>query len=385
MEFYEEALSLCCDLTINRVSPSMWQLLEVLYGVFNRDGIDYFIEMMPVLHNYITVDTDAFLSNPAYILAIFNMCKDMLEKDPGEDPECHAAKLLEVIILQCKDKRSVDQYIPMFVQTVLARLSKEIKTSELRTMCLQVAIAALYYDANIFFDALQKCQLPTGMVGDSVVHHFIEQWLQDTDCFIGLHDRKLSILGLCRILEVGPQVPGVAPNTGRFIPSILLLFEGLKRAYENQQDSDDDSDDDSSSEIDSNDGDILGSDEDEIDESSQMYLESLQEKINTTGEQLGVSAHIEDDDVSSDGDMYEETSLESFTTPIDEDGSVDEYEVFKTVFETIQTNSPDWYAELVSGLTEQDGRFMQDVFTLCAQRKASKESKTIEQQGGEFC
>jgi hypothetical protein len=38
--------------------------------------------------------------------------------------------------------------------------------------------------------------------------------------------------------------------------------------------------------------------------------------------------------------MYEETSLESFTTPIDEDGSVDEYEVFKTVFETIQTNSP---------------------------------------------
>jgi hypothetical protein len=64
MEFYEEALSLCCDLTINRVSPSMWQLLEVLYGVFNRDGIDYFIEMMPVLHNYITVDTDAFLSNP---------------------------------------------------------------------------------------------------------------------------------------------------------------------------------------------------------------------------------------------------------------------------------------------------------------------------------
>lgn len=69
----------------------------------------------------------------------------------------------------------------------------------------------------------------------------------------------------------------------------MLLFEGLKRAYENQQDSDDDSDDDSSSEIDSNDGDILGSDEDEIDESSQMYLESLQEKINTTGEQLGVS------------------------------------------------------------------------------------------------
>jgi hypothetical protein len=62
------------------------------------------------------------------------------------------------------------------------------------------------------------------MVGDSVVHHFIEQWLQDTDCFIGLHDRKLSILGLCRILEVGPQVPGVAPNTGRYVNLKHIFF-----------------------------------------------------------------------------------------------------------------------------------------------------------------
>lgn len=32
----------------------------------------------------------------------------VLTGDPGEDPECHAAKLLEVIILQCKG-RGIDQ------------------------------------------------------------------------------------------------------------------------------------------------------------------------------------------------------------------------------------------------------------------------------------
>lgn len=32
----------------------------------------------------------------------------ILTGDPGEDPECHAAKLLEVIILQCKG-RGIDQ------------------------------------------------------------------------------------------------------------------------------------------------------------------------------------------------------------------------------------------------------------------------------------
>ena len=275
-----------------------------------------------------------------YIIALFNMCKNMLENEPGEDPECHAAKLLEVIILQCgKNSQVINQYIPMFMQLVLTRLSKEIKTSELRTMCLQVAIAALYYDTSLFFASLQSCQLPNGMTGVPVIKHFIEQWLHDTDCFIGIHDRKLSILGLCKILEAGPQVPGVSDNAARFIPSLLLLFDGLKRAYEQQQESDEDSDEESDDESDV-DEEELASDEDEIDESSQMYLETLADKVNKSGNQFELSAHIEDGDLSDDDDLFEETSLEGFTTPLDEDGSIDEYDAFKNVFDGIQTKSP---------------------------------------------
>lgn len=61
----------------------------------------------------------------------------MLTTSPGEDPECHAAKLLEVIILQCKGQ--IDFVIPMFVELALSRLTREVKSSELRTMCLQVS------------------------------------------------------------------------------------------------------------------------------------------------------------------------------------------------------------------------------------------------------
>lgn len=31
--------------------------------------------MMPALHNYVTVDTPAFLSNPENLQIIYNMCK----------------------------------------------------------------------------------------------------------------------------------------------------------------------------------------------------------------------------------------------------------------------------------------------------------------------
>lgn len=53
----------------------MWKVLELMYQLFQKDGFDYFTDMMPALHNYITVDTQAFLSNENHIVAMFNMCK----------------------------------------------------------------------------------------------------------------------------------------------------------------------------------------------------------------------------------------------------------------------------------------------------------------------
>ena len=273
MEFYEEAMSLSCDLTAKRISPDMWKMLEVMYTVFQRDGFDYFSDMMPALHNYITVDTPTFLSSPDYMMAMYNMCKTMLEGDPGEDPECHAAKLLEVIILQCKGM-NIDQAIPIFVELVLKRLTREVKTSELRTMCIQVIIAALYYNPVLLLEILDKIQIP-GMQG-GVWRHFLQQWIHDTDCFIGLHDRKLCVLGLIHLLQM-PDNAAVTEQSQQLLPSLLLLFDGLKRAYA-ARDAEDDSDEEDSDE-EGIDSEILDSDEDEIDDEGQAYLESLQEKV----------------------------------------------------------------------------------------------------------
>jgi len=309
----------------------MWKLLELVYETFNRDGLDYFTDMMPLLHNYVTVDTDAFLANPDRPKALVDMCKTMLEKDPGEDPECHAGKLLEVIVLQCKG-RNVHELVTSSAQLALGRLQREIRTSELRTMCIQVAIATLYFDPNLLFGVLQNSE---------VISQFIAQWLDDTDCFIGIHDRKLCILGLCQLLNM-PNVPGVSANASKMMPIFIMLFDGLRRAYEAAQESDDDEDSDEDEEGDDDDGETLESDEDEIDEEGQAYLESLQRRANkaaaaATGMQITATIGYqhngegqEDDDDDADSDLYEETSMESYTTPIDdEDAGPDEYNIFK--------------------------------------------------------
>lgn len=104
----------------------------------------------------------------------------MLTSNPGEDPECHAAKLMEVIILQCKGQ--IDSVIHMFVELALSRLTREVQSSELRTMCLQVVIAALYYNPQLLLSIMDKMSQPSN---EPIISHFIKQWLHDTDCFLG--------------------------------------------------------------------------------------------------------------------------------------------------------------------------------------------------------
>lgn len=105
----------------------------------------------------------------------------MLNGNQTEESEGTAAKLLEIIILQCKGK--IDECIPSFVELALSRLTREVKTSELRTMCLQVVIAALYYNPQLLLQILERLPLPAN--NESICSHFIKQWIHDTDCFLG--------------------------------------------------------------------------------------------------------------------------------------------------------------------------------------------------------
>lgn len=67
-----------------------------------------------------------------------------------------------------------------------------------------------------------------------------------------LHDRKLCVLGLCTLISMAPaRPPAVNECATQIIPSLILLFEGLKRAYAAKvTDGDDDENDEEESDID---------------------------------------------------------------------------------------------------------------------------------------
>lgn len=258
--------------------------------------------------------------------------------EAGEDPECHAAKLLEVIILQCKGQ--IDTCVPSFVELVLGRLMQEVKSSELRTMCLQVnstmhetptsnnyshyliriqvLIAALYYNPELLLQILEKLQGQLQQLGGQPLSaHFIKQWIADTDCFLGIHDRKLYVLGLCTAMSLGGNKPPIMNELAeKVLPSMLLIFEGLKRAYQAraQEGEEEESEDEDDEDCEGNFTELnisssykprlnyccvldfpeaLSSDEDEIDELSNSYLENLENFATQKAAEHGIEMNAE--------------------------------------------------------------------------------------------
>ncbi|KAG8438463.1 hypothetical protein GDO86_004870 [Hymenochirus boettgeri] len=358
IEFYEEILSLAFSLTNQTISPQMWQLLGILFEVFQRDCYEYFTDMMPLLHNYITVDTDTLLSNPKNLEIIYTMCKKVLTGDAGEDAECHAAKLLEVIVLQCRD-RGIDQCIPLLVEAVLERLTRGVKSSELRTMCLQVVIACLYYNPALLLNTLEQIRFPQSL--EPITTQFVNQWVNDTDCFLGLHDRKMCVIGLSILMELPNRPPAVDTVASLIVPSILLLFLGLRQVCANREHPDQrkvsrtpktESEDNASDEEDAND---LG--------------QTMQEN---TGE--------EEDDEDWDDEVLEETALEGFSTLLDSEDALDEYQFFTEALLSVQSRDPSWYHSLTQSLSNDQKKQLQEIYTLSEHRRNAAVTRKIEQQ-----
>lgn len=54
------------------------------------------------------------------------------------------------------------------------------------------------------------------------------------------------------------------------------------------------------------------------------------------------------------------------------------------LFIGLQSSDTEWYNALTSNLTEQQSKALMEIGVLADQRRAARESKKIEQQGGRF-
>jgi hypothetical protein len=182
IDFYEELFSLVCTLTARQISERMWSVLYLLHDLFQQDAADYFTELMPVLHNYVMIDTKGFLIEPKRLECIFNIIKQVMNSNVDDDEaESHAAKLLEVIILQCH--HSIENVLPSIFELIFQRLQRDCTNTEVRTMCIQCIVAAFWTNTDA---VLRIFDTYSANNNDSVLVKFLERWFTDMDGFLGI-------------------------------------------------------------------------------------------------------------------------------------------------------------------------------------------------------
>ncbi|CAF0864105.1 unnamed protein product [Rotaria sp. Silwood1] len=378
LDFYEEILTLIDTLTINTVSPLMWQVFYLIKEAFFRDAADYFAEIMNCLHNYVVNDTPSFLSQPDRIETVFEMCKHVIVNDLGEDSEAHAAKLIEVIILQCQDNMSVA--LPAIVQLIAQRFQREIVTSELRLMLIQVFIVILWLNPDRFFQTLNTVAANDPST-QSTIANFFNQWMTDCELFAGVHDRRVAALGLCTLLRIDSKYYSAISNiVPKILPNCIHIYQGLMKTYQhnNDDDSDDDTDDDDDSvpsEID--DG------EDENIRHEDEFLEKLKGKVpdhEMSGDGVGNDNDGDDND-DSDFDI-DETDLESYSTVLEANEDIDEFQIFCESLQKLQSDTTGYNQALLQNLTAEQRTQIQNIIHYAEKRKQEKESNKMREAGG---
>ncbi|CAF1160138.1 unnamed protein product [Adineta steineri] len=205
--------------------------------------------------------------------------------------------------------------------------------------------------------------------------------MTDSELFAGVHDRRVCSLGLCTLLRIDAKYYSAISNiVPKILPNCIHIYQGLMKTYQhnNEDDSEDDTDDDDDSvpsEID--DGD------DENIEHEDDFLGKLKGKVpdhEMAGDGLGEDNN-EDDDDNSDFDI-DETDLESYSTILEANEDIDEFQIFCDSLQQLQSDTTGYNQALLQNLTDEQRKQIQNIIHYTEKRKQEKESNKIREAGG---
>lgn len=130
------------------------------------------------------------------------------------------------------------------MQLIAQRFQREIATSELRLMLLQVFIVILWLNPDRFFQTLNTVAASDPSTQTSIAN-FFNQWMGDCESFAGVHDRRVCALGLCTLLRIDAKYYSAISNVvPQILPNCIHIYQGLIKTYQHQNDHDSDKDTD---------------------------------------------------------------------------------------------------------------------------------------------
>ncbi|KAG6549125.1 hypothetical protein Mapa_009351 [Marchantia paleacea] len=334
-DVFEEVLEIVSYMTYfsPTISLDMWSLWPSMVNAMDEWAIDYFENILVPLDNYISRSTEHFLTcqEPNYQQSLFKMMSTVMADEKLEDRDIEPApKLIEAVLQNCRGR--VDEWLEPYLRISLERLRKT-KKNYLKDLLMEVVANALYYNAGLSLNILQKL---------GVTQEIFQVWFQMLYAtkksgkpvhFIREHDKKVCILGLANLLLLPAEAMPQELQSGldQVFKAVLKLLVAYKEqrteaAKGAEEVEDEDADLDGWRSGDDDDWEKeLADDEDDGDEVDTQKLQKLAAQAK--------SFHPHDDD-DSDDDF---TDDEEFQAPID---NVDPFIFFSDIMNAMSTTDP---------------------------------------------
>ncbi|CAG8526480.1 11131_t:CDS:10 [Ambispora gerdemannii] len=317
VDLYDEVFDVIdsCTFSTKQISPTMWNVFELIYQTFKTSGIDYLEEMLPALDNYISYGAEVFVKTPDLQGMIYDIVETVMKSDRlGDVDRVCACKLIESVLLNCRGH--VDHYVEPFLILAFEPLGRieEISNVALKVYCIEVVVNALFYNPLITLRILEERGLTQG---------FFTIWFNNLDKFTRVHDKKLVIVTLCTLIAIPvEQLPStLLAGWPQVLEGILSTFKSLPKAE---------------------------ADDEDVKDEDTKYLEFITEEA---------ANHVNEEDDEIDQDMEEEALFES---PLDD---INVYIRFQEIFIGLQQHNHTSYNLLTKNLNEQQSSFITSIFS----------------------
>ncbi|KAF9046357.1 armadillo-type protein [Panaeolus papilionaceus] len=379
LDLFDNMYELVDSLTykLKAISPSMWPVFEMTYRLFKHEAVDFLEEMLPSLDNFVSYGGDVIKSHHDYKQMLVDIyTTSMTNEHLGENDMVNGSKLAESILLNLRG--AVDDYLQPIIQTALNSNDK-INTRALRLANLEVLINAVLYNPSASLQIMESHKLGTARA-------FFDKWftfITTESRLPRVHDKKLSVLALCALLEVPAEVVPESLKAGwpGIVGGILKIFKGLPKAIEERkrleqllQEEEEDSDSDEER------LNLAENDEDVWDDESR-YREIIAAEGNRLREEalkareLGSQADSDGEDIDGDDDDDEEDDrIEEelgYISPLD---NVNPYAVFKQALTGYQLQNPMGYQAATTALDVEHQTILMEVMKLAEQEQGAPQS-----------
>ncbi|KAI6098151.1 armadillo-type protein [Pisolithus sp. B1] len=304
IELFDNMFDLVDSLTFrtHSISPNMWPIFELMYELFKSDAVDFLDGgCCPPWTISCHTDSDVFKGRPDYRAKVFDIYQTAMgSQHLGDNDKINSCKLAESVLLNLQGH--VDDGI---IQIAFDNLD-EGNGYSFKLANMEVLINTVYYNPTAALHLLENHKPGSSRV-------FFDKWFAIINVDSKLptvHDKKLSILALCKLLEVNvslvPEVlrvgwPGIVTGALNIFKSLPQAVAKRKALEERLVDEEDDVDEDDSRYLN-----LEGEEDDDVWDEDSAYLEMLAAE----GARLREISEKRAIDIADVSDFSEESEIE---------------------------------------------------------------------------